>query len=149
MNATETNARTATATILSGSLAQEHNNVVRYDWSEFAVVIDWAPGHEQLGAKQTRGVLAVTTREAACVAAAAVKGYVVDTAKLATRVRLELVNRTCTVATEFEPDHSEDGDGTPRTIRNVIAGSDWDLRSERNMALETWNARRTLNSRAA
>lgn len=143
------NAAPVTAKLLYGSLAPECDNIVRYNWSEFALVIDWAPGHEQAGKSQTRSVLSTMTREQACAEAAQAKSAMVDKMKLATRVKLELVNRTCTIETTFEPFDHEDNDGSPRQVTRVTAGTKWDNgRYERNLANEAWMARRALDKRA-
>lgn len=134
------NAAPITACLISGSLAPECDNVVRYDWREFALVVERSKGHEQ--GKETRAVLESMTREAACAEAAETKRVI---GHMISKLKLELVNRTCTIETTFEQDLSEDGDGSMMRVERVIAGSKWGYeRYRRTLWIEADDALKAL-----
>lgn len=145
------NATPVAATLLAGSVADEHDNVIRYDWTEYAVIVDWNPGHEQFGEKQTRTVLGSMTLVDAQTEAGRAKAMLVDKLRLAAKVTLKHQTRTCTIETTYTPDTHEDGDGTPRRHTRTLAGSLWANYRETDRALwrEANDAEKALSVRAA
>ena len=148
------NATPMTATLLAGSMAVECNRTIRYDWTEYALIIDWASGHEQHGETQTRSACDAMTLAAAQAEAKAAHEALVNRVSMATGVKLTCQIRTCTIATAYTPDYHEDGDGTPRCTDTIVAGSKWDTSrgrhptdNERNFNREAINACKALHTR--
>ena len=141
--AVSVSARRVSATLVSGSLAGYETRTVRYDWTEYVIGVSWI--RPQDGAPETETQIAAMTLDDAKVEARNAQAALVEKTKMARKITLKCVARTCTIRTSYEQDLHEDGDGTPIETRAIVAGKDWDYRAARAIGLEVHDAFRAIS----
>jgi hypothetical protein len=136
-----------TATLLDGSLDYECDRIVRYDWTEYDLAVDWLPG---VAGWEITAPLDVTTLAEAKAEAELARRMFVGRG-MASAVHLRLVARTCTVVTEYYPHTHEDGDGSMGSESRVIEGRRWEWvprTGPRNLGRESAAAEEALRDMA-